>query len=134
MKLTLNSPDTFGTLASVLCVVHCLATPLLFLVHSCSISHCKTTPVWWKSLDYFFLTISFFAIYRSAQTTSKNFMKYALWTSWAILFILIINEKMQWASITEIATYCTAFTLAGLHIYNLNYCQCKTDNCCTKNE
>jgi len=73
------------------------------------------------------------AIYRSTQTTSKNFMKYALWISWETLFFLIINEKMQWVSLSDMFTYFVAFTLTGLHIYNLNYCQCKTDKCCTKN-
>lgn len=131
MKFTLQKPDTFGALASTLCVVHCLATPLLFIAHSCSAHGCETTPVWWKNLDFLFLVISFLAIYRSTQTTSKNFMKYALWISWAFLFLLIMNEKTHWISLPELLTYTIAFILAGLHLYNLNYCQCKEEKCCS---
>jgi len=28
-------------------------------------------------------------------------------------------------------TYISAFSLSALHIYNLKYCQCKDENCCT---
>lgn len=126
MKLTLQKPDTFGAISSTLCIIHCIATPFLFVVHSC----CVNTPTWWKSLDYLFLTISFIAIYQSVKTTSKKYMKYALWICWVALFFVIINEKMQWISISEIFTYIIAFTLAALHIYNLKYCQCKT-GCCS---
>ena len=47
-------------------------------------------------------------------------------------FLLIINEKVEWFYLAEIITYFVAFTLAGLHIYNLNYCQCKSEECCNK--
>ena len=46
------------------------------------------------------------------------------------LFILILNEKTEWFSLAEIITYIVAFSLASLHIYNLNYCQCKSEDCC----
>jgi len=43
---------------------------------------------------------------------------------------LILNEKLVWIELDEIITYCVALTLSMLHIYNLNYCQCETENCC----
>ena len=101
MKSILQKPDTLGAIASTLCVVHCLATPLLFIAHTCTLGVCETAPGWWKSLDYLFLAISFFAIHRSTQTTSKKVMKYALWTNWAALFFLIINEKNTMDFITR---------------------------------
>lgn len=133
MKLILQKPDTFGAIASTLCIIHCVATPLLFVVHSCAIGGCETAPIWWKSLDFFFLAISFMAIYHSTKTTSKNFMKIVLWANWTVLLFVIVNEKMHWISLPETLTYIIAFSLAALHIYNLNFCQCKTDKCCAKN-
>lgn len=133
MKLILQRPDTFGAIASILCIIHCVATPFLFVVHSCALSGCESASIWWKNLDYFFLTISFMAIYHSTKTTSKNFMKIALWVNWTVLLAVIINEKTQWISLPETITYVIAFTLAVLHIYNLNFCQCKTNKCCVKN-
>ena len=70
---------------------------------------------------------------RSAKNTSKSFMKLSLWLSWVTLFLLIINEKIQLISLPEIMTYVTALSLAVLHIYNMKYCQCKTNKCCTYN-
>ncbi|MDO6853532.1 MerC domain-containing protein [Cellulophaga lytica] len=133
MKLTLNRPDTFGALASALCLVHCFATPFIFIAHSCAAGGCVTSPVWWRSLDYIFLIISFFAVLKSAKNTSKNFMKPLLWASWFSLFFLIVNEKIQLLSLPETVTYIIAIVLAALHIYNLKYCQCKTNNCCSNN-
>ena len=133
MKLILQRPDTFGAIASTLCIIHCVATPFLFVVHSCALSGCESTPSWWNNLDYFFLTISFMAIYHSIKTTSKNFIKIALWVNWTVLLAVIVNEKSQWISLPETITDVVAFTLAVLHIYNLNFCQCKTNKCCVKN-
>lgn len=135
MKLILQKPDTFGALAGTLCMVHCLATPLLFIVHACGVNDgCATAPTWWKSLDFLFLVIAFIAVYRSAQTASKKIMPLLLWGSWILLFIMIINEKLMVLKLSEYYTYASAMLLVGLHLYNLKYCQCKTDNCCVKNE
>lgn len=131
MRLITQKPDTFGALASGLCMVHCLATPLLFIAHACAEHGCASAPNWWKSLDYFFLGVSFFAVYRSAQITSKKFMKPLLWLSWAALFMAIINEKLEFLNLPESFTYVPALSLVALHVYNLKYCQCKTDNCCS---
>jgi hypothetical protein len=45
------------------------------------------------------------------------------------LFFLILNEKLDWIPLAEFFTNSAAYTLAILHIYNLNYCQCKSENC-----
>jgi hypothetical protein len=47
---------------------------------------------------------------------------------------MIFNEKLEFFHIPEYFTYASAMGLAGLHLYNLKYCQCKTENCCVKNE
>ncbi len=131
MRLTLQKPDSIGAIASSLCVVHCLATPLLFVVSSCSVDGCASAPAWWSNIDYLFLIISFFSIYRSTQTTTSKGIKPLLWFNWSVLVMLIVNEKVQVFHLPETITYITACSLAGIHIYNLKYCQCKNDNCCT---
>jgi D-alanyl-lipoteichoic acid acyltransferase DltB (MBOAT superfamily) len=134
MKLIIQKPDVFGALASSLCVVHCLATPLLFIAHSCSANGCSSTPIWWRSLDYIFLTISFFAIYQSVQTTSKKIMKYVLYTNWIILLSLILNEKQNWLVLNEALIQIAAISLSIFHLYNLKYCQCKSNVCCNNKD
>jgi glucan phosphoethanolaminetransferase (alkaline phosphatase superfamily) len=130
MKLTLQKPDTIGALASALCMAHCIATPLLFIVQTHTITGNSSIPIWWKWMDYFFLAVSFLAVYRSSQTTSNNNIKNALWITWGALTILIINEKAELFHLPEFITYIIASLLIFLHLYNRKYCQCKSNKCC----
>ena len=132
MNISFQKPDTIGALASSLCVVHCLMTPILFAVQGYSAIHSETAPLWWKNLDFFFITISVIAVYKSTKNSTNTLIKSALWMSWLILFFLILNEKLGWIPLAEFFTYSAAFTLAILHIFNLNYCQCKSENCCNQ--
>lgn len=131
MKLVLNKPDTLGAFASTLCMLHCLATPFIFIAHTCSLGGCASAPAWWRSLDYLFLIISFFAVYRSTKVTTKKIMKPMLWISWIALFITVMNEKINWLPLSENVMYVVAFTLVALHLFNLSFCQCKIDKCST---
>ena len=124
-----NKADTFGALASGLCIIHCLATPFLFVVHSCA--NCsQSAPVWWQALDYIFLVISFFAVYRSVKNTKKKVMKPMLWLSWFGLLITMLNVKLQIVPMSESVMHASAMILVVLHLYNLFFCQCKNKSCC----
>ena len=130
MNISLRKPDTIGAIVSTLCVVHCLFTPLLFVAQSYTATHSHEAPFWWKNLDYLFILISVIAVYESTKKSTNKLIKAGLWMSWIMLFLLILNEKLVWIELDEIITYCVALTLSMLHIYNLNYCQCETENCC----
>lgn len=131
MKSTLQKSDNIGALASTLCMVHCLATPFIFIAQTCSASCCSTAPSWWQWIDYLFLVVSFFAVYRSVKTTSKNWMRIALWISWVGLFIAILDERTLLINLPKFFKYISASSLVIFHLYNRRYCQCKTDKCCT---
>lgn len=123
--------DVLGAISSSLCLIHCVFTPVLFVaqtqVHAC----CKAVPNWWGSIDYFFLAISFIAIHQSVKTTAKNWMKYALWINWLLLFFIIVNEHMGWLPLIEESIYIPSLSLVFLHLYNRKYCQCSHNKCCT---
>lgn len=123
--------DSIGAAASFLCLVHCVVTPFIFVAQVCTASCCETAPDWWKWVDYFFLVVSFFAVYRSAATTSRYWMKLALWISWEALFLMILNEHFGWATLPSWAIYIPALALVFLHLYNWKYCRCEEDTCCT---
>ena len=122
--------DNLGAFASGLCLIHCIATPFIFVAHTCSAS-CSGAPTWWSIVDYVFIAVSFLAIYWSVQTTSKDWVKYSLWASWAILLFVIINERLELISLMEQAIYVPALSLITLHLYNQKYCQCTDNGCCT---
>ena len=122
--------DAIGALASGLCMIHCLATPFFFIASACSASCCNTAPLWWQWMDYFFLFISFFAIIQVTRSTINEWITYGLWTSWVVLFLLIFNIKFGWVTLAENLKFIPAFTLVGLHLYNMRYCQCDKNECC----
>jgi len=130
MKLILQKPDNLGVMASSLCMVHCLATPFLFMTQAGSVSCCEATPIWWKLMDFIFLTISFIAIYWSTKTTSSKWVKSLLWLNGFILLIMILNEKLETFPVAEAAIYVPIFSLIILHLYNRKYCNCASDQCC----
>jgi hypothetical protein len=130
-KLVTKS-DTFGAFASSLCLVHCIVTPILFAIQPIA-AQTEGAPIWWKSLDYIFLIISFFAVLWSAKNTSKTWMKYALWISWLLLTLAIVNEKLELFHLGELVVYIPAVSLIGLHLYNRKYCQCGDEECLVHN-
>ena len=126
MKISTIHPDNIGATFSTLCVIHCFATPFLFLTQS----YMLVVPGWWQALNYMFLALSFFAVYKTSQNSSNQIVKTLLFVFWGILAILLISEEFELFHLPEFITYLTGLTLAGLHIYNKKYCQCFDDECC----
>jgi len=108
-----SKPNVLGAFASILCLIHCFATPFLL-----------------GFLDLIFLSISFIAIWWSVKTTTKNWMRYALWLSWFVLAIVIFNEKLGVFPLLEEAIYVPSTALIFLHFYNKKYCNCGDTACC----
>jgi hypothetical protein len=130
MILIKQKPDSIGVIASTLCLIHCIATPLIFIAQSCSFTHYNSVPTWWGYIDYLFLIISFFAVYRSTKITSLKWIKPALWLSFMLLLVVVLNEKNAWFGLNESFIYVPAISLIALHLYNKKYCQCNQNKCC----
>ena len=131
MKLIIKNSDRIGALSSGLCMLHCFATPFLFLSQSSLIFISVDFTLTWYIINYIFLFISFIAIYNSVKNSSNRFIRIFLYLFWAVLSGLIINESLGIFSIPETATYMSASSLISLHIYNLKYCRCDNEDCCT---
>ena len=126
MKISTIHPDNIGATFSTLCVIHCFATPFLFITQSYMI----VVPGWWQALNYVFLALSLFAVYKTSQNSSNQIIKTLLFVFWGILASLLISEEFELFHLPEFITYLIGLTLAGLHIYNKKYCQCVDDECC----
>ena len=126
-----NNSDFIGAFASGLCLIHCIATPFIFIAQTCSATCCETAPLWWTAIDFLFIGISLFAVYWSVRNSSKSWMKYSLWISWALLCLVILNERIELLQLPELSIYFPAIALVILHLYNRKYCKCKDDSCCT---
>ena len=128
----IGASDLFGALASILCLVHCLITPLIFVVKTSAISCTDSSTFWWRMVDYVFIIISFIAYY-TAKFTVLTWMPYVLYGCWIVLTILILNESFHFISIPHYLIHVPAIGLIVLHLFNRNHCQCAGDTCCVTN-
>ena len=117
MKISSIHPDNLGATFSSLCVIHCFATPFLFITQS----YLLVVPGWWQALNYLFLSISFFAVYKTSKNSSSQMVKTLLYLFWSILAMLLISEEFELFHLPEFITYIIGLSLAGLHIYNKRY-------------
>ncbi|MFL2581561.1 MAG: MerC domain-containing protein [Flavobacteriales bacterium] len=126
---TADNSDYFGILASGLCLIHCFATPFIFIVRICSAACCAETPIWWKTIDYLFVIISLFAVRQAFKASDNKLIKSGFIISWVALLILILNESFLIFDIFKNAVFIPAFALILLHIYNINSSKCEK-TCC----
>lgn len=123
--------DLLGASSSTLCMIHCLITPILFTAHAtCSSTCSEISPFWWKIIDCVFLIISFLAIQQSAKTTTLKYIQTLMYSAWAFLAIIILNNMINLFNINHALIYLPALSLAGFHLYNRKYCACKEEKCC----
>lgn len=127
-----TNADTIGIFSGGLCLIHCIATPFLFLAKACTSTCCADAPVWWQLIDYLFIIISFAAIYFTTKNSTKRWVRNALWISWAVLLFVIINETFETHILPELFIYVPALSIIALHLYNQKYCKCAGNTCCTK--
>ena len=134
LNIQKTKADSIGIVASGLCLIHCIATPFLFIAKACTASCCASAsvPSWWKLIDYLFLVISFLAIYYATKKLTKKWVQLALWGAWIILLFTVLNETLGFISIPESFIYFPALSIVILHFYNHKYCTCKDDNCCAE--
>lgn len=130
MTIINQKADSIGAISSALCLIHCIATPFIFIAQTSLSACCSATPSWWGFIDYLFLVISFFAVYHTSNATVSKWVKPSLWLSWGLLLFVIINEKVAWFSFSEYVIFIPTISLIILHLYNRKYCKCNVDKCC----
>ena len=123
IKYLINNSDFFGVLTCMLCLIHCISSPLIFISFLSLNTELSISYSWWYNLDYVFIFISFFMVYFSVKITSVKLMKYLFWLSWLTLSLIIINEKTESFIIPEYITYFVILALSLLHLYNLKFCK-----------
>lgn len=128
-----NDSDIFGAAASSLCLIHCLITPLLFVVQASAHSCSESSPIWWRMVDYVFLVISFWAIHSTAKYTVLKWMPTVLYLTWVLLALMILNGAFEFFALPHYLLYIPALGLTFLHLYNRNFCQCANEECCSNN-
>lgn len=131
MTIVKSKEDLVGALASLLCFLHCASTPFLLTIIASPTASNKTLFFQlWGGIDLIFLCISLLAVIYAAKATAKQWVSFALWSSWIALTAVIFNEKQGWLHLPEVVNYIPALLLIFFHLYNRRYCQCQDENCC----
>jgi len=107
--------DVLGITSAILCTIHCLVIPALFLLKFWWTDKAVSVlPSWWGMIDYFFLVLSFWAIYHAASHANGRKIKRSLWFFWGCLAIAIIFEQqLHWMA------YIASAGLITTHFINI---------------
>ena len=112
--------DKLGIASAIICTVHCLVVPVLFLFkywwtnNTGRLLFSGGLPAWWELFDYLFLIVGFAAVYHaSAHAAGKN-IKIALWLFWLCLGVAVVFEdKLHWMA------YIASAGLISTHFINI---------------
>lgn len=107
--------DRLGIASAVLCMIHCMVVPLAFVLKVWWSGHTAyVLPTWWGLIDYFFLVISFVAVYHSAGHALSKMVKRSFWFFWGVLTVAILFENyIHWLA------YFASAGLIATHLVNL---------------
>ena len=132
MKITLKNSDNLGILSSSLCLIHCFITPFIYMSFASLFNQNDFLYSSWKGINIIFIVFSLIAVNRSTKKTTSKIIKPIFWFSWCFLFFVLFNEEVKFIELPELVSYLSALNLAGIHVFNLKFCGCKDENCCTK--
>ena len=132
MRITLKNSDNLGILSSILCFIHCLITPFIYISFTGLFAQNEFLSFSWKGFNLIFIFFSLIAVNRSTKKTASKIIKHVFWLSWIFLFFVLFNEEVKFIQLPEIVSYFSALNLAGIHVYNLKFCGCEDEGCCTK--
>jgi len=109
----INKADIIGILSSSICLVHCIATPILIV---CTDSCCEN-PV----LKCLFIVISFISIFKATEKITHTKIALLLWISFlGFLFSTLFQEEYN---LLHYSGYFFAILIIIGHILNIKYCK-----------
>lgn len=120
-RISNQSADMMGISASVLCMIHCLAFPVMVSLgymarYSDDHAH---DHIHWHWMEYFFITLAVWAVFNAAKNTHSKRIKIALWTTVFIFsFAILLHDWNPWMMAVSIAA---SISMIIIHIINWKY-------------
>lgn len=104
--------DKLGVISAILCIIHCLATPLLLTIGVSFLNN----PV----IAFLFITVAFLSIYKSTKGKLFEGVSILLWIAFTGFVISILLEEL--AAIFEYTMYLFSALIILGHLYKIwNY-------------
>jgi predicted membrane protein len=100
-------------LSSSICLVHCLATPVLVTLGAGFFA--------WPGIKYLFLVISFFSVYYATRESKHTRIAAFLWICfWGFLFSSLFHEGREWL---HYLNYFFSLLIITGHLLHLRRCR-----------
>ncbi|MCB0702070.1 MAG: MerC domain-containing protein [Candidatus Kapaibacterium sp.] len=114
-----TTSDKIGITASVLCLIHCLAIPILFTV-SADTLHLVNHQM--PIIDYIFAVVALIAAYFSGRKTTDTKIKIAFGIGWALFIIgVLLHDNPYLLYLLHIGSVILIVT----HLKNIRNCRVK---------
>ena len=107
--------DFIGIIASTVCIIHCLLTPLVVILFS------EVVKEKYEYINFLFLAISLVSVVLSVKTTNHQVIKVLLIYFWIQLSVGLLFEELNF--VFSILMYFAAVGLIATHIWNIKYCK-----------
>ncbi len=107
--------DYIGITGSVLCIIHCLITPILLLTSS--LFQNSTFRVGYLSLDYVFIGVNIVAVYFATRHYAPVAIKRSLWVFLTLFTVALLLEEK--APVFEYIAYIASAGLVITHLVNI---------------
>ena len=114
-QLITDKADYVGITGSILCIIHCLITPIL-LVTSNVFQH-DALRVGYLSLDYVFIGVNIVAVYFATRHYAAPAVRVALWSFLTVFAVAVLLEDVN--SFFEYLGYAASFGLVSTHLINI---------------
>jgi hypothetical protein len=109
-----SKADYIGITGSVLCILHCLATPVLLM--TVNFAH-ESLKVGYLSLDYVFILVNVFAVYHASKHAHAAGIRRALWGFLGLFTACLLLE--DYSERFEYIGYAASLGLVVTHLVNL---------------
>ncbi|RZJ93118.1 MAG: MerC domain-containing protein [Hymenobacter sp.] len=123
--LSRHRADYVGITGSVLCIIHCLATPVLIMTSA--LLNYESLRVGVLGLDYLFIGVNILAVWSASQHTT-NRIRWAL-RGFLALFAgsLLLEDRSE---LFEYTAYAASVGLVVVHLFNIRQSRVShTHNC-----
>ncbi len=107
--------DYIGITGSVLCIIHCMITPILLM--STALLQDEHLRFGYLSLDYIFIGVNIVAVYFATRHYAPPVIKKALWSFLCLFAVAIILEDVS--PVFEYLGYAASAGLVVTHLINI---------------
>lgn len=114
-KSSPSTADYLGILSAFVCLLHCLAAPLLM---GAAVHMHEHSSVWlWEEWNYLFLGIGLLAVWWSTRHTHQKWMRSVMWLTFGLLATAVILET--YSEELHFLIYAASGSLIFAHLVNI---------------